>query len=74
VSGQRVGYIRVSTLDQSTARQLDGVTLDRTFVDKASGKDVARPQLEAMVGFVPLAWGLLVSGVKTAANASTKSA
>jgi len=52
MSGQRVGYIRVSTLDQSTARQLDGVTLDRTFVDKASGKDVARPQLEAMVGFV----------------------
>jgi len=28
------------------------VTLDRTFVDKASGKDVARPELEAMVGFV----------------------
>jgi len=52
MSGQRVGYIRVSTLDQSTARQLDGVTLDRTFVDKASGKDVARPQLEAMIGFV----------------------
>jgi len=52
VSGQRVGYIRVSTLDQSTALQLDGVTLDRTFTDKASGKDVRRPQLEAMVGFV----------------------
>ena len=26
--------------------------MDRTFVDKASGKDVLRPQLEAMVGFV----------------------
>ena len=52
MGGQRVGYIRVSTLEQSTARQLDGVTVDRTFVDKASGKDVDRPQLEAMAGFV----------------------
>ncbi len=52
MSGQRVGYIRVSTLEQSTARQLDGVVTDRTFIDKASGRDVARPQLEAMAGFV----------------------
>jgi len=52
VSGQRVGYVRVSTLDQSTVRQLDGVTLDRVFEDKASGKDVNRPQLEEMIGFV----------------------
>lgn len=52
MSGQRVGYVRVSTLDQSTVRQLDGVVLDRVFVDKASGRDVDRPQLEAMIGFV----------------------
>jgi DNA invertase Pin-like site-specific DNA recombinase len=52
MSGQRVGYVRVSTLDQSTLRQLDGVTLDRVFEDKASGKDVNRPQLEAMIEFV----------------------
>ncbi|PPG79293.1 hypothetical protein C5D04_10170 [Rathayibacter sp. AY1D2] len=52
MSGQRVGYVRVSTLDQSTVRQLDGVTLDRVFEDKASGKDVNRPQLEEMIGFV----------------------
>lgn len=50
--GQRVGYVRVSTLDQQTARQLDGETLDRTFTDKASGKDTKRPQLEAMLEFV----------------------
>ncbi|WP_279396533.1 recombinase family protein [Rathayibacter sp. VKM Ac-2928] len=49
MSGQRVGYVRVSTLDQSTVRQLDGVTLDRVFEDKASGKDVHRPQLEEMI-------------------------
>jgi DNA invertase Pin-like site-specific DNA recombinase len=34
-------------LDQSTARQLDGVPLDKVFEDHASGKDTARPQLQA---------------------------
>jgi DNA invertase Pin-like site-specific DNA recombinase len=43
--GHRVGYIRVSTLDQNTDRQLDGIEVDRTFTDKASGKDTQRPQL-----------------------------
>ena len=52
MAGQRVGYIRVSSVDQNVERQLDGIALDRTFVDKASGKDVARPELEAMLGFV----------------------
>ena len=49
---QRVGYVRVSTLDQRTDRQLDGVELDRVFTDKASGKDVVRPQLDALFAFV----------------------
>jgi DNA invertase Pin-like site-specific DNA recombinase len=52
MSGQRIGYIRVSTLDQHTERQLDGIELDKTFTDKASGKDTKRPQLELMMGFV----------------------
>ena len=43
----RIGYRRVSTLDQNTARQLDGVPLDKVFTDHASGKDTARPQLQA---------------------------
>ena len=50
--GQLVGYVRVSSLDQNENRQLDGLELDRTFLDKASGKDVKRPQLEAMLSFV----------------------
>ena len=45
--GQQVGYCRVSTLIQNTARQLDGVALDRVFEDKQSGKDADRPQLQA---------------------------
>jgi len=47
-----VAYTRVSTLDQNTARQLDGIVVDRTFTDKASGKDVNRPQLAALLAFV----------------------
>jgi DNA invertase Pin-like site-specific DNA recombinase len=45
--GQRVGYVRVSSLDQNAERQLDGVALDKKFTDKASGKDTKRPQLQA---------------------------
>ena len=52
MAGQRVGYIRVSSFDQNVDRQLDGVELDRVFTDKASGKDVQRPQLDALLKFV----------------------
>lgn len=51
MTGQRLGYVRVSTLDQNTARQLDGVDVDQVFADKASGKDVNRPELERMIDF-----------------------
>lgn len=51
-TGQTVGYIRVSSVDQNTARQLDGIELDRIFEDKASGKDVNRPALKEMISFV----------------------
>jgi DNA invertase Pin-like site-specific DNA recombinase len=50
--GQRIGYVRVSTLDQTEARQLEGVEVARIFTDKASGKDTKRPQLELLMGFV----------------------
>ncbi|MGW5221216.1 recombinase family protein [Nocardia sp. NPDC004085] len=33
-------------------RQLDGIEVERTFVDKASGKDTARPQLDELIAFV----------------------
>ena len=50
--GKRVGYIRVSTLDQHTDRQLEGQQLDKRFTDKASGKDVKRPQLQAALDYL----------------------
>ena len=43
----RVGYQRVSTTDQNTARQLEGVPIDKMFTDHASGKNTERPQLQA---------------------------
>ena len=50
--GQRVGYIRVSAYDQNPERQLEGIQLDKTYTDKASGKDIQRPRLEALMGFI----------------------
>ncbi len=51
MNGQRIGYKRVSTIDQNTGRQLDGLPLDKIFEDKASGKDTNRPQLQAALGY-----------------------
>jgi DNA invertase Pin-like site-specific DNA recombinase len=50
--GKNIGYIRVSTVDQNTERQLEGVDLDKVFTDKASGKDTERPQLQAALDYV----------------------
>jgi DNA invertase Pin-like site-specific DNA recombinase len=44
--GQKIGYIRVSSLDQNTIRQLDGISLDKTFTEKLSGKNTVRPVLQ----------------------------
>jgi DNA invertase Pin-like site-specific DNA recombinase len=51
MTGQRIGYKRVSTTDQRTARQLDGIAIDKCFEDKASGKDTRRPQLQAALAY-----------------------
>lgn len=50
--GLQIGYIRVSTLDQNTERQLEGMELDKIFADKASGKDIKRPQLAACLDYL----------------------
>ena len=52
MNGHRIGYVRVSSLDQNPERQLDQITLDRVFTDKASGKDIHRPELERLIAFV----------------------
>jgi DNA invertase Pin-like site-specific DNA recombinase len=49
--GQRIGYVRVSSLDQNPDRQLEHMEVDRVFTDKASGKDTQRPQLQALLAY-----------------------
>lgn len=49
----KVGYIRVSSHEQNTDRQLAELfDLDRVFMDKMTGKTRERPQLTEMMGFV----------------------
>lgn len=52
MKGMRVGYIRVSTIEQNTDRQLDGMELDKVFTDKVSGKDTNRAQFQSMIEYV----------------------
>ena len=52
MQGHRIGYVRVSSLDQNPERQLEHVPVDKVFTDKASGKDTQRPQLDALLAFV----------------------
>jgi len=52
MQGQRVGYVRVSSFEQNTDRQLEQVNLDRIFTDRASGKNTQRPELDALLAFV----------------------
>ena len=49
--GQRIGYVRVSSFDQNPERQLENISLNKVFTDKASGKDTKRPELEALLAF-----------------------
>lgn len=50
-----VGYVRVSTIDQNEARQLEGLKkyqIEKWFTEKVSGKDTNRPQLQNLLDFV----------------------
>jgi DNA invertase Pin-like site-specific DNA recombinase len=51
----RIGYVRVSTNEQKTVRQeelLHSLDIEKIYIDKSSGKSVARPGLERMMDFV----------------------
>lgn len=47
-----IAYIRVSTTDQSTERQLDGIGVNKTFIDKCSGGSTNRPALTDLLDYV----------------------
>ena len=51
----KIGYVRVSTEEQNTARQeimLRELGVDELFVDRASGQNADRPELNRMMNFV----------------------
>ena len=51
----KIGYVRVSTEEQNTARQeimLRELGVDELFVDRASGKNADRPELNRMMNYV----------------------
>ena len=54
--GQNIGYIRVSSEGQNTARQLDeflgSIALDKTFTDTMTGSTKCRPQLEECLNYL----------------------
>ncbi len=48
------GYIRVSSMDQNEARQVNalselGIESDHLFIDKQSGKDFNRPNYQELI-------------------------
>ena len=49
---KKIGYIRAGSLEQNPERQLEGTTLDKVFLDKASGKDTQRRELSALLDHV----------------------
>jgi len=51
----KVGYVRVSTMGQNTARQevlMQELGVERVFIDRQSGKDTSRPELQRLLEFV----------------------
>ena len=49
---QLIGYVRVSSEDQNPERQLDGVEVDKLYVEKVSGKNLNRPILEDLLKYI----------------------
>lgn len=51
----KIGYIRVSAVDQNTDRQeiaLSELNIDKYFIEKVSGKNTDRPQLKKMLEYI----------------------
>lgn len=51
----KVGYVRVSTVEQNVDRQVESLTklgVERMFIDKMSGKNMERPNLQLMLDFI----------------------
>ena len=51
----KIGYIRVSTQEQNTMRQealMEALGVDEVYIDRMSGKNANRPELQKMMEYV----------------------
>ena len=51
----KIGYIRISTIDQNTTRQellMEQLGVDEVYIDRMSGKNTNRPELQKMMEYV----------------------
>ena len=67
----KVGYVRVSTVDQNTGRQevmMRELGVDKIYIDKLSGKNKERPQLQEMLSFVRTGDTLVVESISRLAR------
>lgn len=62
----KVGYVRVSTEEQNTARQevlMEQLGVEKIYIEKISGKDKNRPALQEMMAFVREGDTLIVESI-----------
>ena len=62
----KIGYIRISSADQNTARQevlMQELGVEQVFIDKMSGKNTDRPELKRMMSFVREGDTLIVESI-----------
>ena len=63
MTNQVIGYIRISSQGQNTARQLIGIEVDRIFTDIMTGSIKSRPQLEGCLKYVREGDTLIVDSI-----------
>lgn len=63
MSHQLVGYVRVSSQGQNTARQLAGIKTDKEFVDMVTGSNQDRQGLNDCIGYVREGDTLIVDSI-----------
>jgi DNA invertase Pin-like site-specific DNA recombinase len=62
----KIGYVRVSSLDQNTIRQeviMKDLGAEEIFIDKLSGKDTNRSELQKMIAFARKGDAVIVESI-----------
>ena len=67
----KIGYIRVSTLEQNTMRQealMEALGVDEVYIDRMSGKNTNRPELQKMMEDVRKGYTVIVESISRLAR------